>query len=526
MQSLKTLAWLGAFAGLALSPPLFAVTWDGGGANNNWSTANNWNPNGAPAAGSQLLFPPGALRLTNVNDFADLTNFQSLQLSSANYNISGNDIRLSNGILSSQASGTNILAFGIELTQSQSFTVQNNGTFLTLNGDTDIKTFDLSIGGLGNTILGGRVLGSGELVKNGPGFLRLQGDNLYSGGTTVNGGTLDVKNAVGSGTGGGPVIVENGAELQGDGAIGGEVLIKAGGKLSPGDDEPAFLSTGNLILDTDGVLVVQVNGEIPGTEYSALEVTGSVVLNQAIFRMALGEGIRAGDDYKIIDNDGNDQVTGTFKDLSQNETFRIVGRDEVGFKINYQGGDGNDVVLSSIPTLSINDVTIAEPASGTATATFVAELTEASDETITVKYATAAGTAIAGDDYTVANGTLTFDPGITRQNIVVSIKSDELDEGEEEFSVKLFTPSNASIARELGKGLITPPEDGSGGNNGGSGSGSGNPGGGGFPTGSADSGGCSLRPGVAGLAGLPWITLGIFSAAVTGFGALRIARRR
>jgi len=524
MQTIKTLAWLGAVASLSLASPLLAVTWDGGGANNNWSTANNWNPNGAPAAGSQLLFPPGALKLTNVNDFADLTNFQSLQLSSANYNIGGNDIRLSNGILSSHASGTNILALGIELTQSQSFTVQNTGAFLTINGDVDAGTFALSVGGLGNTILGGRVLGSGELVKNGPGFLRVQGDNLYSGGTTVNGGTLDVKNAAGSGTGSGPVIVENGAELQGDGAIGGEVLIMAGGKVSPGDDEPALLATGNLILDTDGVLVVQVNGEIPGTEYSALEVTGTVVLNQAIFRMALGEGIGAGDDYKIIDNDGNDQVTGTFKDLSQNETFRIVGRDEVGFKINYQGGDGNDVVLSSIPTLSINDVTVAEPASGTATATFVAELTEASDETITVKYATAAGTAIAGDDYTVANGTLTFDPGITRQNIVVSIKSDELDEGEEEFSVKLFTPSNASIARELGKGLITPPEDqpGSGGNNGGSGSG--NPPG--FPVGSADSGGCSLRPGVAGPAGLPWIAFGIFSAAVTGCGALRVARRR
>lgn len=524
MQSIKTLAWLGALASLSLSSPLLAVTWDGGGANTNWSTANNWNPNGAPAAGSQLLFPPGALKLSNVNDFADLTQFLSLQLSAANYNIGGNDIRLSNGILSSQASGTNILALGVELTQSQSFTVQNDGAFLTINGDVDLGAFALSVGGLGNTILGGKVLGSGELVKNGPGFLRLQGDNLYGGGTTVNGGTLDVKNSAGSGTGSGAVIVENGAELQGDGEIAGEVLIKAGGKISPGDNEPALLATGNLILDTDSVLVIQVNGEIPGTDYSALEVTGSVVLNQAIFRMALGEGIRAGDDYKIIDNDGNDQVTGTFKDLSQNETFRIVGRDEVGFKINYQGGDGNDVVLSSIPTLSINDVTIAEPVSGTATATFVAELTEASDETITVKYATVAGTAIAGDDYTVANGTLTFDPGITRQNIVVSIKSDELDEGDEEFSVKLFTPSNASIARELGKGLITPPEDppGTGGNNGGSGSG--NPPG--FPVGSPDSGGCSLRPGVAGPAGLPWIALGIFSAAVTGCGALRIARRR
>lgn len=498
MRKRNALIWLGAFASLSLSLPLFAVTWDGGGANANWSTANNWNPDGAPAAGSQLLFPPGALKLSNTNDYAIDSDFQSLQLSAANYTLGGNDLRLSNGILASHASGTNVINLGISLTQNQSFTVQNAGAFLTVNGDLDIGANNLSLGGLGNTVLGGRVSGTGALIKNGTGFLRLLEDNTYSGGTTVNGGTLDIKNSVGSATGNGAVIVENGAELQGNGEIGGEVLIKSGGKLSPGDDQPGVLATDNLILDANSVLVIQINGDTLGAEYSALQVNGSVILDQSIFRIALGPDVNAGHSFTVIDNDSNDQVTGTFSGLPQNETFRLVGIDDVGFKIDYHGGDGNDVVISSIPTLSIEDQSIAEPQSGSADATFVVTLTEPSSETITVKYATAAGSALAGDDYSVSNGTLSFAPGITSQNIVVSIKSDSVDEGDEDFSVKLFSPTNASIADNLATGTITPPGSQPGNGNGGSGgSGSGN-----FPTPGADSGGCSLAQNLS--TGTPW----------------------
>src|SRR5262249_9740723 len=48
------------------------LTWDGGGADNNWSTAANWNPDIAPADGVNLVFPSGAARLSNNNDISGL----------------------------------------------------------------------------------------------------------------------------------------------------------------------------------------------------------------------------------------------------------------------------------------------------------------------------------------------------------------------------------------------------------------------------------------------------------------------
>ena len=64
------------------------------------------------------------------------------------------------------------------------------------------------------------------------------------------------------------------------------------------------------------------------------------------------------------------------------------------------------------PTVSINDLTIAEGSSGTVMASFTATLSAASSQIVTVQYATTDGTATAPDDYTALTlSTLTFNPG-------------------------------------------------------------------------------------------------------------------
>src|SRR5262245_11618762 len=51
--------------GLFQSPLSRAQTWDGGGADDNWSTAGNWSPNGVPLNnGSSSLTFAGNSRLT------------------------------------------------------------------------------------------------------------------------------------------------------------------------------------------------------------------------------------------------------------------------------------------------------------------------------------------------------------------------------------------------------------------------------------------------------------------------------
>src|SRR5438045_6857075 len=55
--------------------------WDGGGATALWSNAVNWAGDAAPQADDNLVFPAGALRLANVNDFAGGTRFRSITIS-------------------------------------------------------------------------------------------------------------------------------------------------------------------------------------------------------------------------------------------------------------------------------------------------------------------------------------------------------------------------------------------------------------------------------------------------------------
>src|SRR5688572_21836500 len=53
---------------------LFATfTWDGGGGDDNWTTGANWAGDTAPTGANpaeELIFPAGAARPTNTNDFA------------------------------------------------------------------------------------------------------------------------------------------------------------------------------------------------------------------------------------------------------------------------------------------------------------------------------------------------------------------------------------------------------------------------------------------------------------------------
>jgi len=81
-------------------------------------------------------------------------------------------------------------------------------------------------------------------------------------------------------------------------------------------------------------------------------------------------------------------------------------------------------------------------------------LAPASAQTVTVAYASAEGTATAGNDYESVAGTLTFAAGQTTRTITVVVKGDALNEAAETFLVNLSDPSNASIGKGQGQGTI------------------------------------------------------------------------
>ena len=85
-------------------------------------------------------------------------------------------------------------------------------------------------------------------------------------------------------------------------------------------------------------------------------------------------------------------------------------------------------------------------------------LNPASDETVSVNYATANGTAAAGDDYTAKTGTITFNAGETTKTIQVSIIDDTIDDDNETFTLTLSSPYGAQISDATGTGTITNSE--------------------------------------------------------------------
>ena len=103
-------------------------------------------------------------------------------------------------------------------------------------------------------------------------------------------------------------------------------------------------------------------------------------------------------------------------------------------------------------SLQINDVTLSEGFSGSVTATFTVTLSASVASTVTVNYATANGTATAGQDYNTTSGVLSFTPGVTTQTVNVTVLHDTLDEASETFFVNL---SGASINIGDGQGLGT-----------------------------------------------------------------------
>jgi RHS repeat-associated protein len=81
-----------------------------------------------------------------------------------------------------------------------------------------------------------------------------------------------------------------------------------------------------------------------------------------------------------------------------------------------------------------------------AAASVQAELTTASEKTITVGYGATGGTATSGGlDYTLATGSVTFTPGQTARPISFTTVDDPVDEGEETVQISLNTPVNATL---------------------------------------------------------------------------------
>ncbi len=101
--------------------------------------------------------------------------------------------------------------------------------------------------------------------------------------------------------------------------------------------------------------------------------------------------------------------------------------------------------------ISVADVAAPE---GSGTLTFTVSLARAGDQPVTVRYATSAGSATAGADYTHVSGALTFPPDSTTRTVSVPVLDDALDEPDETLTLMLSSAAGALLADGVAVGWI------------------------------------------------------------------------
>lgn len=175
-----------AAAGL-LAPGAHAqTTWDGGGANTNWSTAANWDKDTAPSAGASLTFGSGGSTATLDGSYS---------VGTLTFNRAG-DFTINRAAGSSFALTINTgITVSLQNRTNRTYTIS---TPLILGGDNLWNFGNNNQGGsTGAVFLSGgisEVGGSRSVTKTGLGPVTLTAAGTYTGSTTINNGVFNLAN--------------------------------------------------------------------------------------------------------------------------------------------------------------------------------------------------------------------------------------------------------------------------------------------------------------------------------------------
>lgn len=365
-----------------------------------WLTPGNWTV--GPGGPTSTVFPgvDGSASTTTDGTSTDIATFGSLTSATPasngiNFNTAGGSLTL--GAIQLLSSANRNVSTG----NSSGAAGQPNPALLTLNGGTlnsiantilsNESAFSLTIkpfqgGSVApmNVVLGNatdnvvQVNGTGSLIVSsviqngagnhltvtgtGAGAVNVQSSgNTYTGGTTVSGATFLINNTAGSGTGTGGVTVNAGIFGGGTAAsagfvnVGGNtVTVNSGGTFAPGSTvalavfsitgtqtaaSAGYTSTVNI---KSGATFQLTLGSL--TNFSKLNLTGTLDVTGSNIAIVLSGGYtpNVGDSFQVVTNDGSDAITGAFA-----QGIATAGNGQT-FSINYTGGDGNDLVLTTL----------------------------------------------------------------------------------------------------------------------------------------------------------------------------------
>lgn len=185
------------------------------------------------------------------------------------------------------------------------------------------------------------------ITKTGAGRLKIADASQFNGTFAVNAGTFEIAGYLA-----GNVSASTGATVTGEGLIGGTLSVS--GLLDPGDGI-GEITVGTLQLEANSTLRLRLDSL---AEYDRLVSGNAPSLGSGItFELQFGSSFAPAefvDQFTIIRDDSSSPITMAIEEpfvfggnsLSEGEQFAAGG---ATWSISYQGGSGNDVVLSVVP---------------------------------------------------------------------------------------------------------------------------------------------------------------------------------
>ncbi|HEY6137924.1 MAG TPA: Ig-like domain-containing protein, partial [Thermoanaerobaculia bacterium] len=323
---------------VVLTAGMPAKTWTGTNSET-WSDPANWQPQGVPAAGQALLFPPCcSARATMTNDLPAGFNPGPMTFN-GNYMLGGNLLTLTNDLDFANSGFTASLTCNAPLKLGSAVHI-NHGQTTLFTGAIDMNGNTLTVNSA-DARFRGPISGGGAIAATGPG-VTLEGSGSFRGAIS---GTVNVVGSY-------PNATANGARASGEGTLG---AVAAGtisaGAWTPSNDsdapgpphEAATLQTGSLSISSKLIADIDAANGVA----DQVKVTGSVSLAGALQLFFITQPV-PGQSWTLIDNDGTDAVSGTFAGLPEGATLSNGYGTKRTLLITYKGGDGNDVVLSAV----------------------------------------------------------------------------------------------------------------------------------------------------------------------------------